>query len=165
MMIEQLGNFYIVEAFNLHHMTPVTGGVTDREKNRLVLCLSCSEGLITPGEPVHWIVCVLQQIGRIFFNQPIYEYRTAFCVEVFCPFVIGALPLRFKLTQTGFQSRRVIRRIHGSISASTVNQICKLLWEIRTTCGVHCRADDPSFQYRRSIHFVQDRLLKHQPDR
>jgi len=25
MLIEQLGNFHIVEAFNLHHMTPVTG--------------------------------------------------------------------------------------------------------------------------------------------
>ena len=51
-----------------HHMAPVTGGVADAEKNRLVLLLRPLKSFLTPGIPVHRILPVLAQIGGAFLR-------------------------------------------------------------------------------------------------
>ena len=53
---------FVFKAFVLHHMTPVTGGITDGQKNGFVLPLGPGESLRPPGIPVHRVVCVLQQV-------------------------------------------------------------------------------------------------------
>jgi len=52
-------------------MAPVTGGIADGKKDRLVLCLRLYNGFFTPGKPVHRIVCMLQQVGGFLVNQSI----------------------------------------------------------------------------------------------
>jgi hypothetical protein len=41
-------------------MTPVAGAVADTEENGFILFFGLSESLLSPGIPVHRIVCVLE---------------------------------------------------------------------------------------------------------
>ena len=52
-------------------MTPVTAGVPDRQKDRLVLFFGPLQSLWPPGIPVHGIVSMQQQIGTALSSQPI----------------------------------------------------------------------------------------------
>src|SRR3712207_8981484 len=45
-----------------HDVAPVAGRVADREQDRLALTLREAERLLAPGEPVHGIVLVLEQV-------------------------------------------------------------------------------------------------------
>ena len=81
----------VIEALNLHHMAPVAGCVANRQKHRLVLRSGAGEGFVAPREPVHRVVCVLQQIGGILTDQPVYEQAVAVSVKMLRSFVIGAV--------------------------------------------------------------------------
>ena len=88
---------------------------------------------------------VLQQIGRVFFNQPVYEYRPAFGIEVFRPLVI--VPSLCASSSRRRDSRVAVLSAVFMAFASTVNQICKLPGS-KDDLRHSLRADDPGFEYR-----------------
>ena len=53
----------ILERFVRHDVAPVTGGITDREKNRLVFLARFCECLFAPRIPLDRILRVLKEIG------------------------------------------------------------------------------------------------------
>ena len=53
----------VFERFLLHYMAPMTGGIADTQKNRLVFCPGFFKSFGTPWIPAHWIMSVLEQIG------------------------------------------------------------------------------------------------------
>ncbi len=55
----------------LHHMAPVAGGISDRQKNGFVFFAGFFKGLFAPGIPVHRVGRMLQQIGTGFVNQAV----------------------------------------------------------------------------------------------
>jgi hypothetical protein len=58
--VEYLCDFLVLEAFTLHDMTPVAGGIADGKEDGLVLRFGFFKGFVTPGIPVDRIICVLQ---------------------------------------------------------------------------------------------------------
>ena len=58
-------------------MAPVAGGVTDTQKNGLILGSRSFHGFWTPGIPVNWIMGMLEKIGAGFGNQPVGEFVSA----------------------------------------------------------------------------------------
>jgi hypothetical protein len=71
MFVDQLGDFWVGEALALHHVAPVTGGVADREEDRLVLTPGLLERLLAPRVPVDRIVRVLEQVRRFLAGQAV----------------------------------------------------------------------------------------------
>ncbi len=61
----------ILEGLAGHDMAPVAGGVADGEENWPVLSGGGPEGFLTPGIPVHWIVCMLQEVGALLGDEAI----------------------------------------------------------------------------------------------
>ena len=61
-----------------HDMAPVTRGVSDGEKNRLVLPPRLFKGDVSPGIPVHWIIGVLDKVGALFPYEMIRQGATLF---------------------------------------------------------------------------------------
>jgi hypothetical protein len=51
MLVEDFCNGLILKGFMRHDMAPVTGGIPDRDKDRLVLFSSAPEGLYAPRVP------------------------------------------------------------------------------------------------------------------
>ena len=78
---------FILKGLVCHHMAPVTGGISDAEENRLVLCPCHGKRLTAPGPPVHRVILVLKQIWGFFVLQLIGHgnillstvYRRFFC--------------------------------------------------------------------------------------
>ena len=62
--VQHRGHALVLEGLPRHHMAPVAGGVTDGEKDGLVLPAGLLKGLRPPGIPVHRVLRVLQQVGR-----------------------------------------------------------------------------------------------------
>jgi hypothetical protein len=52
-------------------MTPVAGGVADRQQHGLPGLLRKGEGLITPRIPIDGVIGVLQEIRAGFFGEAI----------------------------------------------------------------------------------------------
>jgi hypothetical protein len=52
-------------------MTPMAGGVTDGEEDRLVFLFRFFKGLIAPREPIDRIIGMLEQIGALFVDQSV----------------------------------------------------------------------------------------------
>ena len=61
--IEKVSDSTMIEALLFHHMTPVAGGITNRQEHRLVLRPGPGERWFSPGIPVHRIVRMLDQVG------------------------------------------------------------------------------------------------------
>ena len=61
-LVHQPRDVWILEAFVLHHVTPVTGRVADRQKNGPLVRAGQLERRGVPRMPIHRIACVLQQI-------------------------------------------------------------------------------------------------------
>src|SRR5262249_29152682 len=59
------------ERLVLHHVTPVTRAVSDRDEQRPVLALRSRERLVAPGMPVHRVVHVLAEIGARLGGEPV----------------------------------------------------------------------------------------------
>ncbi len=71
MFIEKRADLVILKTFPFHDMAPVTGRVTDAQKNRLVFLACPGECRVAPCEPIHGIVRVLEQIGRFFPRETV----------------------------------------------------------------------------------------------
>ena len=69
LLIEQPRNSLIFKALVLHHVTPVTGRVTDRKKDGFVFVFSPLECLFAPRIPGDGIVLVLKQIRARLGSQ------------------------------------------------------------------------------------------------
>jgi hypothetical protein len=52
-------------------MTPMASRVADAQENRLVPPARLSEGLFTPGVPIHRIMLVLKQVWGLLAGQTI----------------------------------------------------------------------------------------------
>ena len=52
-------------------MTPVTGGIPDREEDGTVLPFRCLQGLWSPGVPVDRVRGMLEEIGTGFVDEAI----------------------------------------------------------------------------------------------
>ena len=73
------GDLRVLEALVLHHMTPVAGGIADREEDRFILGTGLFERDIAPGIPIDGIGGVLEQVGAGFAGQAIalsWSFRT-----------------------------------------------------------------------------------------
>jgi hypothetical protein len=64
--IHKLSSVFIFKRFVRHDMTPMTGGVSDAEEDRLVFGFSFCERFFAPWIPVHWFVGVLKQVWGCF---------------------------------------------------------------------------------------------------
>ncbi len=62
MLIQDLGDVWVFKRLVLHDVTPVAGGVPDREKNRSVLFTRFGERILAPGKPVDRIVGMLKEV-------------------------------------------------------------------------------------------------------
>ena len=69
--IEICSNGLVFEGLALHYMTPVTCRIAHAHKHRLVLGTCTCERFVTPRIPIHRIVCVLQEIWRLFESETI----------------------------------------------------------------------------------------------
>ena len=67
--VQKFRHVLLLEAFMLHDVTPVTGGVTDAEEDQLVFLPRPIESFLAPGVPVHRVVCVLEKIRTRFVNE------------------------------------------------------------------------------------------------
>jgi len=70
-LIKQVGDRFVLEGLPLHHMAPVAAAVADAEKDRLVFPSGLLERLLPPGVPIHGIVGVLLEVGRVFIDQSV----------------------------------------------------------------------------------------------
>ncbi|MCZ7608189.1 MAG: hypothetical protein M5U25_19525 [Planctomycetota bacterium] len=68
-LVEVFGDALVLEAFALHHVAPVAGGVADAQEHQLVLAAGLVECGLAPGHPIHGVVGVLQQVGAGFIDQ------------------------------------------------------------------------------------------------
>src|SRR5262249_3963319 len=53
----------VLEALMRHHMTPMTGGITNREQNWFVAAFSLRQRFGSPRPPIDQVILVLQEIG------------------------------------------------------------------------------------------------------
>lgn len=58
-------------------MTPVTGGITDREKDGLVFFSGFFKSSLTPWIPVDWIMRVLKEIGAFLVDEKVSMFMFA----------------------------------------------------------------------------------------
>jgi hypothetical protein len=70
-VVEHRGGGLVLEGLALHDVAPVTRGVADREKDRLVLGLRARERLLTPRIPVHRVVRVLEEVRTGLCRQSV----------------------------------------------------------------------------------------------
>lgn len=75
MFIQVIGDFLVLKALSCHLVAPVACSVADRKENRLLLLHSPFECLISPRIPIDRLMGMLQQIGRICFNEPVMFLR------------------------------------------------------------------------------------------
>lgn len=62
-LVEQLCKMFIFKTLMRHHMTPVTCGVADGEKDKLVLFFCPKKCFFTPRMPINGVLFMLQKIG------------------------------------------------------------------------------------------------------
>ncbi len=72
----ELRDLSVGKGLALHHVTPMTGGVADGEKNRLVLTLGFSKRRLAPRIPIDRVGSVLKQIGALLKHQAIVVLTT-----------------------------------------------------------------------------------------
>jgi len=68
-IVQDFGDLFILESFSLHHMTPVTGGISDRKKNGFVFFFCLRQGFLSPRVPLHGIVGMLKEIRAGFIDE------------------------------------------------------------------------------------------------
>src|SRR5206468_11129620 len=69
--IHDFGGGSIFEGLMRHDVAPVTGGITDREKNGFVFASRFFERFLAPGKPFHRVIGVLKQVGRLLVSQSV----------------------------------------------------------------------------------------------
>ena len=69
--VEKPGHLRVFKGFMSHDVAPVTGGIADGEKNRLVLLARQGKGLFSPREPGHRVEGMLEEIGAFFRDEAV----------------------------------------------------------------------------------------------
>src|SRR4029434_4481835 len=70
-IVHESGDFFVFERLPFHHVTPVTGGITDAQEDWPVFAFGFTESLVTPRVPIHWIVGMLEQIRACLMDKMI----------------------------------------------------------------------------------------------
>jgi hypothetical protein len=63
MFVHERSGLFIFKGFVRHDMTPMTGGIADAEEDGFVFGSGFCKRFLSPGEPVHWVFGVLEQVG------------------------------------------------------------------------------------------------------
>ena len=71
MLVEEFREGFALERFPFHDVTPMTGGISDAQKDRFPFGAGLGEGLFTPGIPINRIMLMLQEIGGFLSGEPI----------------------------------------------------------------------------------------------
>ena len=89
-LVQDGGNARIGIRLFLHDMAPMTGKVTNGEKDWLVFLTSFFEGFVAPHVPIHWIVRMQEKVRALRMNEPI-GVRVLRCLiaRVSRPTVVG----------------------------------------------------------------------------
>ena len=66
-----MGDFLVFKRLMLHHMAPMTGRITDAQKDWFILALRFVKGFFAPRKPVHRIMRVLEEIGAGLMGQAV----------------------------------------------------------------------------------------------
>src|SRR6266446_9486912 len=69
--IHDFGGGSIFERLVRHDVAPVTGGITDREKDGFVFASRFFKRFLAPGKPFHRVIGVLKQVGRLLVSQSV----------------------------------------------------------------------------------------------
>ncbi len=70
-VVQEVRHLAVAEGFPLHHVAPVAGGVAYGDEEGLVLLPGLPEGIVAPGVPVHRVVGMLQQVGRLLPGEQV----------------------------------------------------------------------------------------------
>jgi hypothetical protein len=71
MVPQERRHLFALERFPFHDVAPVTGRITDAEEDGFLLRPRLGEGLLAPRKPVHGIVRVLQEVGRLLADEAV----------------------------------------------------------------------------------------------
>ena len=69
--VHKFRDLFIEKRLVFHHMTPVTTGIADRQKNNLILVSGFLQSFLVPGIPLNWIVRMLKQIRTGLVDQAV----------------------------------------------------------------------------------------------
>jgi hypothetical protein len=64
--IHQIGNFFILEGFVSHYMTPMAGGISNAQQDRLIFVFCPRQSFRPPRVPLNRIVGMLEEVGTGF---------------------------------------------------------------------------------------------------
>ena len=70
-LIEKGSRFGVLERLSGHHVAPMAGRESTREKDRLVVSSCKFESLGSPGPPVDGVMSVFEEIGRLLTAEPV----------------------------------------------------------------------------------------------
>ena len=75
--IHDRGRLFVLERLVCHHVAPVTGRITDREKDRFVLATGFGECFFAPRIPIDRIMRVLKKIRRLLARESVRVRRVS----------------------------------------------------------------------------------------
>ena len=78
-LVEDLRHIFSFEGLALHHVTPVAGGITDRQEDGLVLLFRLLQRVFAPRIPVHRVMRVLEKIWAGFVNELVRVLMIGLC--------------------------------------------------------------------------------------
>jgi len=88
MRVEKSRGISVLERFVRHDVTPVAGRITDAEEDGLLFASGLVDRLRPPGEPVHRVAGVLEQVGRGLVTEQIGHIRPCWMND--CPIPAGS---------------------------------------------------------------------------
>jgi len=76
-LVDEARDLEVLEGLALHDVTPVAGRVAHAEQHRAVVAARALEGGVTPREPVHRVVGMLEEVGAGLGDEAVGEPRPA----------------------------------------------------------------------------------------
>jgi hypothetical protein len=73
--VHDRGHVFVFERFVRHDMAPVTGGITNRKKDRFVFPARPRERFFPPWIPINRVMRVLKKIRRLLLRQTVGVFR------------------------------------------------------------------------------------------
>ena len=67
---------WVFKTFPFHYVAPVTGGIADADKYRLIFIHCSFQRFLAPGIPVYRIMRMLKQIRTCFAGKPVAVFST-----------------------------------------------------------------------------------------
>ncbi len=74
-LVQQPGDFGIFKSIMGHHVAPMTGGITDRQEDWLLLGPGQGQRLGIPGPPIHRVSGVLEEVRAQFVGKVVRTWR------------------------------------------------------------------------------------------